>query len=355
MRVLSFDVGIKNLAVCLLEWTETDTLIIHYWDVINLLESKKESEKCLCLKDKCSNKVVAYSEFNCKHYFCSKHLSLKEELLTPFLSDYVEDKWIQEKKLVCQNCNQDENINITTNSRKTYYKNDILNQTLCSKHYKSLIDKLNNSKTKIYTIKNKKVKDMTTDDLKFHLVKCLDERKNILLSDIDMVLIENQPTFKNPTMKAISDTLYTWFLIRGMVDSSTVKKIKFISPSNKLKEFNTKTIEEADETKKYKETKKLSIQNTKTVLLCYELNKWADLLNSHTKKDDLADSFLQGWYVLNNQHNNKLYEEWEKLYNQKVINLDQTPDKTQVQVQEQEQEQTKKKRATKNKKSYTDV
>jgi hypothetical protein len=363
MRVLSFDVGIKNLAVCLLEWTETDTLIIHYWDVINLLESKKESEKCLCLKDKCSNKVVAYSEFNCKHYFCSKHLSLKEELLTPFLSDYVEDKWIQEKKLVCQNCNQDENINITTNSRKTYYKNDIINQTLCSKHYKSLIDKLNNSKTKIYTIKNKKVKDMTTDDLKFHLVKCLDERKNILLSDIDMVLIENQPTFKNPTMKAISDTLYTWFLIRGMVDSSTVKKIKFISPSNKLKEFNTKTIEEADETKKYKETKKLSIQNTKTVLLCYELNKWTDLLNSHTKKDDLADSFLQGWYVLNNQHNNKLYEEWEKLYNQKVINLEQSPEKTQVQVQEPDksqvevpvQEQTKKKRATKNKKSYTDV
>lgn len=351
MRVLSFDVGIKNLAVCLLEWTETDTLIIHHWDIINLLESKKESEKCFCLKDKCSNKVVAYSEFNCKHYFCSKHLSLKEELLTPILSDYVEDKWIQEKKLICQNCNQDENI--STNNRKTYYKNDIINQTLCSKHYKSLIDKLNNSKTKIYTIKNKKVKDMTTDDLKFHLVKCLDERKDILLSDIDMVLIENQPTFKNPTMKAISDTLYTWFLIRGMVDSSSVKKVKFISPSNKLKEFNTKTIKEADETKKYKETKKLSIDNTKTVLLCYELNKWIDILNSHTKKDDLADSFLQGWYVLNNQHNNQLYEEWEKLYNQKVITLEQTSDKTSDKTSVQEQ--TINKKRTKNKKSYTDV
>ena len=354
MRVLSFDVGIKNLAVCLLEWTETDTLIIHHWDIINLLESKKESEKCFCLKDKCSNKVVAYSEFNCKHYFCSKHLSLKEELLTPILSDYVEDKWIQEKKLICQNCNQDENI--STNNRKTYYKNDIINQTLCSKHYKSLIDKLNNSKTKIYTIKNKKVKDMTTDDLKFHLVKCLDERKDILLSDIDMVLIENQPTFKNPTMKAISDTLYTWFLIRGMVDNSSVKKVKFISPSNKLKEFNTKTIEEADKTKKYKETKKLSIENTKTVLLCYELNKWIDILNSHTKKDDLADSFLQGWYVLNNQHNNQLYEEWEKLYNQKVITLEQISDKSPDKTPDKSPDKTtNKKKRTKNKKSYTDV
>ena len=109
------------------------------------------------------------------------------------------------------------------------------------------MDKVISSSNKICPIKIKKVKDMTTDDLKFHLVKCLDERKEYLLTNVDMVLIENQPTFKNPTMKAISDTLYTWFMIRGIVDAtlnnSSIKKIKFISPSNKLKEAISKGVE----------------------------------------------------------------------------------------------------------------
>ena len=187
------------------------------------------------------------------------------------------------------------------------------------------MEKVRIAKNKISPIKNKKVKDMSSDDLKFHLVKCLDERKENLLIDIDMVLIENQPTFKNPTMKAISDTLYTWFMIRGIVDReinlSTIQKIKFISPSNKLKEFNQQTIEEASKTKKYKETKKLSIENTKTILQSYQLTKWIDLIMSHQKKDDLADSFLQGWYVLNNLNNNKLYTEWQNLYEKTVIKV----------------------------------
>jgi hypothetical protein len=186
------------------------------------------------------------------------------------------------------------------------------------------MSKVDTAKNKVYPIKNKKVRDMTADDLKFHLVKCLDERKSDLLN-VDMVLIENQPTFKNPTMKAISDTLYTWFMIRGIVDKdinqSTIQKIKFISPSNKLKQFDQKTIENADESQKYKETKKLSIENTKTILLSYKLNQWIDVIMSHQKKDDLADSFLQGWYILNNMNEDKLYNEWKKLYDLIVIKV----------------------------------
>lgn len=39
-------------------------------------------------------------------------------------------------------------------------------------------------------------------------------------------------------MKGLSDTIYTWFLIRGIVDkidNSIITKVSFISPSNKLK------------------------------------------------------------------------------------------------------------------------
>jgi len=361
MKVLSFDVGIKNLAACVLEWDNSNdlksNLKIHYWEIINLLSShSKSSEKInnyiCCGKDSkkniCDKKAKSFVEFNgIKYCFCTKHLNSKDELLNPLFESYSENNWIQEKNLVCETCNvaelansselvnpselanSSELVNVVKvkvkTDRKTYFANKSLKCTLCSKHYKIIMGKIETAKTKIYPIKNKKVKDMTSDDLKFHLVKCLDERKEYLLLNVDMVLIENQPTFKNPTMKAISDTLYTWFMIRGIVDkelnNSTIQKIRFISPSNKLKEFDQKTIEEATEAHKYKETKKLSIENTKTILLSYGLNQWIDVIMSHQKKDDLADSFLQGWYILNNMNEDKLYSEWRILYDMTVLKV----------------------------------
>ena len=44
MKVLSFDVGIKNLAACVLEWSDSDdkraNLKIHHWEIINLIENR---------------------------------------------------------------------------------------------------------------------------------------------------------------------------------------------------------------------------------------------------------------------------------------------------------------------------
>ena len=91
----------------------------------------------------------------------------------------------------------------------------------------------------------------------------LEARKNLLTANA--VVIENQPSFKNPRMKSIATTLYDYYLIRGIIDKdrtkSSIKQVKFMSPSNKLKEFNTETLDEADNTKKYKITKKLYINN----------------------------------------------------------------------------------------------
>ena len=84
----------------------------------------------------------------------------------------------------------------------------------------------------IFNLDKSKVNELSTDELKFNLIKKLDEIKNVILK-IDYVLIENQPTFKNPKMKGLSDTLYTWFMIRGikdkLINNSLVSKIMFIS------------------------------------------------------------------------------------------------------------------------------
>jgi len=328
MKVLSFDVGIKNLGCCIVEWVDSqekkNNLKIHYWDIINLVENKKQDEHInyKCVNQNCDNKVKSYIEFNdIKYYFCNRHLAKKEELLKNIIMPFEETKW---NKIKNSSCNKCKDISSDLN-RKTYYQNTDVNLILCSKHYNQIISKVTNIFKKIYPIKNKKVKDLTTNDLKFQLVKCLDQRKEYFLHDIDMVLIENQPTLKNMTMKAVSDTIYTWFMIRGIADkeinNASIGQIKFISPSNKLKEFDQKSITEADESKKYKMTKKLSIQNTKTILTSYGLDNWVKHITSFEKQDDLADSFLQGWYVLNNNNSDKLYNEWQELYNSNILKV----------------------------------
>jgi hypothetical protein len=70
--------------------------------------------------------------------------------------------------------------------------------------------------------------------------------------------------------------------------------IEEISAANKLKEFLPK-----DKSTTYNERKKLGIKVTTDIICTNPLfNKWDQFFLSHKKKDDLADSFLQGfWYL----------------------------------------------------------
>ena len=139
--------------------------------------------------------------------------------------------------------------------------------------------------------------------IKFNLIKSLDK---INFNNIDYVLIENQPSMKNPKMKSVADTLYSWFLIRGIVDKkiNNLKKVLYLSPSNKLKindkDLNKEINQINDKTKKYKFTKETAVIYTKKIL---KNDKWYDFLDNNKKKDDLCDCFLQGIYFLNNQKN----------------------------------------------------
>ena len=121
---------------------------------------------------------------------------------------------------------------------------------------------------------------------------------------IDEVLIENQPSLHNPTMKTISTCLYSYFIMRGIIDkdkmNSMINFIKFVSPSNKLKvdAKNTSDIldKKQNSRKKYRLTKSLGIK------YCLSLieNKDKDILKTYKKKDDMCDAFLQGFQYLFN-------------------------------------------------------
>ena len=164
------------------------------------------------------------------------------------------------------------------------------------------------------------------------------------LLNVDIVVIENQPCLKNPQMKSIQMILYSYFLILGKVigngnnSSSYIESIDFCSASNKLKVYDgpkivlsekisrkKKTKEETKEetkedikekdqeemkeedkitkkgnTLKYADKKRLAIEHAKYFLEKQKLIH-IEFFNNHKKKDDLADSFLQGIYYLKNK------------------------------------------------------
>ena len=141
--------------------------------------------------------------------------------------------------------------------------------------------------------------------LRYRLVLELDKRLNLLTANT--VVVENQPTLKNPRMKAISSTVYDYFLIRGMVDKEKTKSnitlVKYMSPSNKLKLASNGDTQElvklkGNDAKTYKLTKSLAIKYCKALIEPYD--EWVEKFNSYKKKDDMADSFLQGLYYIMN-------------------------------------------------------
>ena len=142
----------------------------------------------------------------------------------------------------------------------------------CSTHAKSIFKKIQDQ-YKVKSVKKKSVGSLSIDDLKIDLIKELEKRKSFMEANI--ILIENQPSMKNPKMKAISSTIYDYFLIRGIFDrevtNSKIEKVKFMSPSNKLKladEGDTKKLVKAkgDESKSYKLTKSLGIKYCKVMI-----------------------------------------------------------------------------------------
>ena len=69
-----------------------------------------------------------------------------------------------------------------------------------------------------------------------------------------------------------------------------------INARNKLKAYTGPKIE-CDIKDKYKRTKFLGIQYC-LAMISEQENKWLTLFNDTKKKDDLADAYLQGIYVL---------------------------------------------------------
>lgn len=234
MYLLSFDIGIKNLAYCLIELDQQRNRRICQWNIIDLsFEDNSDTDLNYLIQNYKKMKINDLKSYMTKFSLDTKNK--KSELVKSV------EQYLQQQKII-----------------------------------------------------KKKPSILDTSQI---LVQKLD--KLTFLNQVDTILIENQPSLKNPVMKSIQMIIYTYFVIRGIIDSQYLKDLKFISARNKLKKCET--IDQfKGKNKNYKDRKKLAVS-----YCSYLINDDFDnlkLFNQSPKKDDLADCYLQGIYYFDYCH-----------------------------------------------------
>ena len=277
MKLLSIDVGIKNLSFCLFE-KDGEQLQILNWDNINLSESGET--KCIGIdKDGglCGKPAKFIKDDNC---YCLKHskkhsyLQPTKELSLTFLN----------KQKVGQLIELAAKYNIPFESQTKAQLINAFAEFIKTNCY-TVVEKTNAAKMDLVTIGRNihKKFDANLGDI----------------SSINTIIIENQIGPIANKMKTIQGMIAQYFIMKN-----NNIHIEFISATNKLKDFLQKTNTNGvivDQKKKieYKDRKKLGIQICLDFVSTDERFKcWYEFFNKHSKKDDLSDCFLQGmWFI----------------------------------------------------------
>jgi hypothetical protein len=290
MILLSFDVGIKNLAYCLLSINEIKNtnanednskhfIEIIKWNIIDLSCDKEAGTESLekILKQCCKCKKSAT--------YCTHSNTMLPEDAMKFCKKHAEEAQLpMHPKLLKSNSKSGQTPYIVPLSKKKVSCNKI-----------NIVDLGKN--------------------IKCHLDVIFAEH----MDKIDAILIENQIGNLAGRMNVLQGMISQYFIMRNITN------IEFISATNKLKLFKTvinKKTEDANggnldnvlenEKKLYKMRKDAGKMVCRSLLSFYpKLNVWIAAYDKHKKKDDLADCFLQGYYYAHlhfNETNKSAFE-----------------------------------------------
>lgn len=350
---IGWDIGIKNLAYCLIKkviipddvlsdldrdkyLNTLDNVLVfgnnYYqikgWDVLNIVVNVNDKQlikgeitlsqrpelKCkankipsgkvdgggvsgdnLCNKKAivCANKMVNNEYVG----YCSHHLK-RSEL---GLDDYVDSKL---NVCVCHIWDLKGNSRCCT--KAVYLDKEHHYLGYCKKHYNEKL-KTCGDMAFIKILKEKKASSIGLTLLADSLYDELDKYPDIL--DAKIVLLENQPVLKNPTMKSVQMFLYSYYVMKGYRDKAKmVNTIQCYMASKKLdiiKLMDAKVFKDIkDEVKniksQYSRNKKMAIRLTDNILLSRSINcnKYIELFNNSKKQDDLSDSLLMTLHYL---------------------------------------------------------
>ena len=281
MKILSIDVGIKNLAFCLLETEKgcdsANKFKILKWDTINLLDEKKCYE---------CGKPAKFTKNNID--YCRKHAK-NSEFFIPSQRD-INIKRLSLPDIYEYIKSNDISLNIFEQPRKNIRRTLIIEE----------LEKYNATKF-LDPIKTDNAGIVSLIEIGINLQRELDK----LLTDIDnsnpdgekihTILIENQLSNIAIRMKTLQGMITQYFIMKGY------KNIEYVCSQNKLRMFIEKDKNRervSGEKTSYSERKRLGIKYCQEVLDKANMEMWIEFMKKHNKRDDLADSFLQGlWWI----------------------------------------------------------
>jgi len=258
MNLLSIDVGIKNLALCLIHINEENKISIKKWNVLNLCNEKKIS--CKCGK----NAKYCYKDYYC----CKKHIS---ETGHSLIADELQINKLKKQKV--------DTIKTILKSHSIEFSEKISKVLLIE-----FLEKYYKDNFVLHFDNTVKANDFTLVEIGINMKSLMDE---LYENDIiNTVIIENQISPIANRMKTLQGMIAQYFIMKDVHD------IHFISSANKLKDFETK------KQTTYNERKKKGIEVCEELLINNNLNEHLDIFLNSKKKDDLADCFLQAiWYL----------------------------------------------------------
>jgi hypothetical protein len=245
--VLSVDIGIKNLAICILKDPVGKKVVsdfkIEYWDVINTLEEESSQFIPCPVSNRTGRRLGECCGKMCKF------------------------KW-------------------TNGAGETVYS--------CKTHFPKELRPIKTQNR----ITTKLVKDTHLQDIAFACVNKVKELWETVFSNYQFtkIIIELQPRVNNK-MKFVSHILYGKFV---ELTNNTIP-IRFIKGSSKLKVYTGPPIE-CNLRNAYDKRKRLAIQHATWFLETQfneeERDKWFSQFVTSRKKDDLADCLLYTLFEL---------------------------------------------------------
>jgi hypothetical protein len=254
IRILTFDIGIRNLAWCLLEGEEQKRWSIHGWENFDLLAGTTSEEATR--KPVCSTCGKRGTHMAGENVICKKHVPPNFQILTDLSGNFY--KTIPPLKIL-------KTIpGISTKGRREEIVSDL------------------RTKFAIPISPPKKSAKQNSDLANLHtaLQNFVNSRLE-LFRGAGTILLENQPAFKNPTMKSLQILLFA--TLRERLPGVTVG---FVHASKK-----TKGATGGD--KGYAERKKASegrVEEWFAKENVAEKGKWKDFLAGQHKKSDLCDA-----------------------------------------------------------------
>jgi hypothetical protein len=255
MRALAFDIGIKNLAWCLMDSSAGVIDWCNYNIMNDISGTVTEIDKCKCGSkaswEHCRSDIIFYT--------CKRHLPA--------------DRPAYESKTA------------GVNELKAFLKS----KGVAAKGKK---DELRKKALELASLpsqkKQTKTKALSLIDIYDGIRKCIRDRASIMLT-ADKILLENQPAYKNPTMKTIQSFLFA-ALREASHESGKFPSIDLVHASQKV-EYETKGDEGYAERKGNSEDKVLS--HLKDA-------KWLNFFKAAKKRSDLADAYCMCLNALRN-------------------------------------------------------